>query len=65
MNEEAMLKIDAAIDEIENYVSGAHRVPLLEKVLVKDDELFHLMDNLRNEIPREVSEALEVCHRRD
>ena len=48
MNEEAMLKIDAAIDEIENYVSGAHRVPLLEKVLVKDDELFHLMDNLRN-----------------
>ena len=59
MNEEAMLKIDAAIDEIENYVSGAHRVPLLEKVLVKDDELFHLMDNLRNEIPREVSEALE------
>ena len=65
MNEEAMLKIDAAIDEIENYVSGAHRVPLLEKVLVKDDELFHLMDNLRNEIPKEVSEALEVCHRRD
>ena len=65
MNEEAMLKIDAAIDEIENYVSEAHRVPLLEKVLVKDDELFHLMDNLRNQIPKEVNDALQVCHRRD
>lgn len=65
MKDEAMLKVDAAIEEIEKYVSEAHRIPLLDRIAVKDDELFHLMDNLRSEIPQEVSEALDICRRRD
>lgn len=65
MNDDARLKIDKAIEEIEHYVSEAHRIPLLERVAIKDDELFHLMDNLRSEIPKEVDEALCICSRRD
>lgn len=62
---DAMLKIDAVLEEIESYVAGAHRMPLLDRVMVKDDDLFHLMDKLRQELPREVNDAIEVCQRRD
>ena len=65
MNGDAMLKIDAVLEEIENYVAGASRMPLVDRVMIKDDELFHLMDKLRQELPREVSDAMEVCRRRD
>lgn len=65
MNGDAMLKIDAVLEEIESYVAGASRMPLFDRVMVKDDELFHLMDKLRQELPREVNDAMEVCRRRD
>lgn len=65
MNGDPMLKINAVLEEIENYVADAKRLPLWDRVMIKDDELFHLMDKLRQELPREVSDAIEVCSRRD
>lgn len=45
------------IDKLEEVITNASKVPLLNKVLVDQEEVFQLIDSLREAIPTEIKEA--------
>lgn len=50
----------ALIDELEQYVAEATRVPLTGKALLDEDELYAILDQIRRHIPGEIRRALEI-----
>lgn len=51
------MAIDEILDEIENLVVEARRVPFTNKCVIEDDDLIRLIDDLRSELPQEIQEA--------
>lgn len=51
------MAIDEILDEIENLVVEARRVPFTNKCIIEDDDLIRLIDDLRSELPQELQEA--------
>lgn len=45
------------IDRLEEVITNASRVPLSKKALVDQDEVFELIDKLREALPAELKEA--------
>ena len=54
------MAIDEILDEIENLVVEAKRVPFTNKCMIEDDDLVRLIDDLRNELPQEIQKANAV-----
>lgn len=54
------MTIDEILDEIENLVVEAKRVPFTNKCMIEDDDLVRLIDDLRNELPQEIQRANAV-----
>ena len=59
------MSVENIIEEIEDFISHSQRVPVFGKMMIDDTELFHLVDNLRSELPREIDNAVEICQQRD
>lgn len=58
-------EILALIDQVEELLSASGRVPLSQRVMVPAPEAFHLLDQLRQALPREVARARQLLHERD
>jgi hypothetical protein len=58
-------EILALIDLVEELLSASGRVPLSQRVMVPAPEAFHLLDQLRQALPREVARARQLLHERD
>ena len=53
------------LNKIENLVVSAPHLPLTNKTIISEDELVHLMEELRKELPNEIEHAEEVMKERD
>ena len=53
------------LGKIENLVAGAFRLPLTGKVLVDEEDLIHLVEDLRRDLPQELERAEEIMRERD
>jgi cell division septum initiation protein DivIVA len=58
-------EILALIDQLEELLSASGRVPLSQRVMVPAPEAFHLLDQVRQAVPRDVARARQVLHERD
>jgi len=43
-----------SIDRLENLVSSSRRIPLINRVLVKEADILNIIDQMRTAIPEEV-----------
>lgn len=59
------MAIDEILDEIENLVVEARRVPFTNKCVIEDDDLIRLIDDLRSELPQEIQEANHLMQERE
>ena len=48
------MAVSNILDEVENLVVDATRVPLTNTVMINEAELVRLIDNLRQELPKEL-----------
>jgi vacuolar-type H+-ATPase subunit H len=53
------------VNELEDLVSGARRVPLSANVIVNEDETLELIDRLRMSLPDELTQARHTLDDRD
>lgn len=53
------------LDKIESLVAGAPHLPLTNKTLISEEELIHLVEELRRDLPQELEHATEVMRERD
>lgn len=55
----------ALIDQLEELLSAGGRVPLSSRVMVQGPEAFHLLDQMRQSLPREIVRARHIFQERD
>jgi cell division septum initiation protein DivIVA len=55
----------ALLDELEGFLSESARVPLFGKLLVDEQEVFEIVDRLRNSIPEALHQAQRLNRERD
>lgn len=58
-------EILALIDQVEELLSAGGRVPLSSRVMVQAAEAFHLLDQMRQALPREIVRARHIYQERD
>jgi vacuolar-type H+-ATPase subunit H len=54
------MTVEQILDELENLLLEASRVPFTNKRVLEEDDIAHLLDELRERIPHEISEAKRV-----
>lgn len=54
-----------SIDQLEDLVSNAKRVPMSRKVMVEEDDFIHLLDEMRTNIPLEIRDAHRLLKERE
>ena len=59
------MSVRDSLDKIENLVVGAQHFPFTDKTLINDNELIHYVDELRNDLPKELNRADEIMAERD
>ncbi len=52
--------LDGIFDEVLRLLSEARRVPLMDKIVIDEDELLNIIDDLKEAIPREIKSAQQV-----
>ena len=48
------------LNKIENLVASASHLPLTKKALIDEEDLLHLIEEFRNELPQELGHAEEI-----
>ena len=65
MTEQNVEGVIALVDELLASVEAARKMPLTNKVVLDQDELLDLLEQLRDELPAELSQAQAVLRDRD
>lgn len=52
--------LDGLFDEFLDLVSNARRVPLMDKIMLDENNLLNIIDDLKEAIPREIKSANQV-----
>jgi cell division septum initiation protein DivIVA len=58
------MSLEKILEEMENLLLDAPRVPLTNKRVVEEDDLARLIDELREEFPGEIMEATRIMQER-
>jgi cell division septum initiation protein DivIVA len=53
------------IDQLEELLSAGGRVPLSQRVMVPAPEAYHLLDEMRQTLPREIARARHIYQERE
>lgn len=48
------------VDDLEDIIETSNSVPLTGKVMVEKEEVLSILDQLRSELPREITEATQI-----
>ena len=50
------------VDRLENLITSSRRVPLVNKIMVKEAEILSIIDQMRTSIPDEFKQARAIIH---
>ena len=53
------------LEKIEGMVAGARTLPFTERILINDNDLVHYVEELRKDLPKELSRADEIMKREE
>mgnify|MGYP006960937243 CR=1 FL=1 len=59
------MSVRETLDKLENMVVGASHFPFTEKTLINDNDLIHYVEELRNDLPKELNRADEIMRNHD
>ncbi len=59
------MSVRDTLSEIEKLVGEASHMPLTDKCLVSENDLVHLVSDLRNDLPHELDQAAEIMSKED
>jgi cell division septum initiation protein DivIVA len=62
MSEQDLL---ALLDELEGYLAESSRIPLTGRILVNEQEIFEIIDRLRQSIPEALHQAQKINRERE
>ena len=53
------------LNQIEDLVASSSHLPFTERIIINDNDLIHLVEELRQELPLEMERADEIMRERD
>jgi len=53
------------VDRLENLISSSGRVPLINRVLIKEAEILNIIDQMRIAIPEEIKQARRIIQEKE
>ena len=59
------MDVVALLDKIEEMISGGARIPLTNKIVLDEDNLYSVLDDLRASIPEELKQAKLMVRERE
>lgn len=59
------MAIEELLDELENMVTDASRLPLSHKRVIEEDEILRLVDDIRRSLPQVLQDAARVMKDRE
>lgn len=54
------MTVEEILDALENLIAEAKRVPLMNKTMIDEMDFYHLLDEIRKELPLELQKAEQV-----
>lgn len=57
--------IKSILDSIEELVLSSPKVPIFNRLIIDEDKLFTLLDDLQQQLPKEIAEAHNIVMSRD
>ncbi len=57
--------VKSILDTIEDLVLNSPKIPIFNRLLIDEDKLFSLLDNLRQNLPKEMKEAQTIVINKD
>ena len=57
--------LDGLFEQFLNLISEARRVPLVDKIMVDENDLLNIIDDLKEAIPREIKSANQVLEEKN
>ena len=60
-----IMAVRDTLNKIENLVASAPHLPLTNRTIIAEEDLVHLVEELRKDLPQELEHAEEVMKERD
>ena len=59
------MAVTDTLKKLEDLVADASHLPFSDKALVNDDEIVHLIEELRMDLPKELNRATEIMQEQE
>ena len=53
------------VDRLENLIASSRRMPLVNQIIVKENDLFSIIDQMRISIPDEIKQARRIIQEKE
>ena len=59
-NMDATSRVEETLNKVENLVVSSSHLPLTNKSVIDENDLIHLIEELRQDLPREINHSREI-----
>jgi hypothetical protein len=53
------------VDRLENLIAGSRRMPLMNQIIIKESDIFNIIEQMRTSIPEEIKQARRVIQEKE
>jgi cell division septum initiation protein DivIVA len=53
------------VDRLENLIAGSRRMPLVNQIMIKESDIFNIVDQMRTSIPEEIKQARRIIQEKE
>jgi cell division septum initiation protein DivIVA len=53
------------VDRLENLIANSRKMPLMNQIIVKESDIFNIIDQMRTSIPEEIKQARRVVQEKE
>jgi chromosome segregation ATPase len=53
------------VDRLENLIAGSRRMPLMNQIIIKESDIFNIIEQMRTSIPEEIKQARRVVQEKE
>jgi hypothetical protein len=53
------------VDRLENLIAGSRKMPLMNQIIIKESDIFNLIEQMRTSIPDEIKQARRIIQEKE
>src|SRR3954465_2315959 len=53
------------VDRLENLIAGSRKMPLMNQIIIKESDIFNIIEQMRTSIPDEIKQARRIIQEKE